>query len=331
MTSTDIAPVDIPALEKALVNGDLASLSSAERVSYYRQVCESLGLNPLTRPFQYLQLSGRLTLYATKDATEQLRRRDEISIRLVAREMHADVGAYVVTAQASTPSGRTDEATGAVSISGLRGESLANALMKAETKAKRRVTLSICGLGFLDESEVDSPSPAVDLETGEFTTNASFAEAGSRLVSALTDQGHSADDAKRIAAEVWERHGLRRGQAVPRSLLDEILAAAASIAPEQAATDAQEAPGADEADPSTPIGAKAGQALHRYMGAKGVASKDDQQALIVCCSNGRTTHASQLTRPEKIRVEQMADDIAEGRLDIQRVRAAVAEAEGVTA
>jgi hypothetical protein len=28
--------------------------------------------------------------------------------------------------------------------------------MKAETKAKRRVTLSICGLGFLDETEVET-------------------------------------------------------------------------------------------------------------------------------------------------------------------------------
>lgn len=33
---------------------------------------------------------------------------------------------------------------------------MANALMKAETKAKRRVTLSICGLGLLDESEIDT-------------------------------------------------------------------------------------------------------------------------------------------------------------------------------
>ena len=33
---------------------------------------------------------------------------------------------------------------------------LANAIMKAETKAKRRVTLSICGLGMLDETELET-------------------------------------------------------------------------------------------------------------------------------------------------------------------------------
>src|SRR5439155_4115860 len=33
--------------------------------------------------------------------------------------------------------------------------------MKAETKAKRRLTLSLCGLGMLDESEVEVPPTAV--------------------------------------------------------------------------------------------------------------------------------------------------------------------------
>jgi hypothetical protein len=50
-------------------------------------------------------------------------------------------------------------------------EELANAFMKAETKAKRRVTLSICGLGFLDESEIESIAEAkrvrVNFETGD--------------------------------------------------------------------------------------------------------------------------------------------------------------------
>lgn len=43
--------------------------------------------------------------------------------------------------------------------------------MKAETKAKRRVTLSVAGLGWLDETEVvsvpDARPVTVDPETGE--------------------------------------------------------------------------------------------------------------------------------------------------------------------
>lgn len=56
------------------------------------------------------------------------------------------------------PHGRQDESIGAVPIAALKGEALANAMMKCETKAKRRVTLSICGLGMLDETEVESVS-----------------------------------------------------------------------------------------------------------------------------------------------------------------------------
>jgi hypothetical protein len=54
-----------------------------------------------------------------------------------------------------------------VSIKGLSGEALANATMKAETKAKRRLTLSLVGLGFLDESEIEGATADVDPTTGE--------------------------------------------------------------------------------------------------------------------------------------------------------------------
>jgi len=171
-------PADVPAqpdagalLEQVVIAGDLARLTPAQRVAYYRSVCESLGLNPLTQPFNYLNLSGRLVLYATRTATDQIRATRGISVQIVSREMLQDAGLYVVTARATSRDGRTDEAVGAVSIAGLRGEALANAIMKAETKAKRRATLSLVGLGWLDESEAESVPgarpAAVDRETGE--------------------------------------------------------------------------------------------------------------------------------------------------------------------
>ncbi len=52
--------------------------------------------------------------------------------------------------------GREDESIGALPITNLKGEALSNAIMKCETKAKRRVTLSICGLSMMDETEVES-------------------------------------------------------------------------------------------------------------------------------------------------------------------------------
>lgn len=141
-------------MESVLLAGDLQKLSSQQRVSFYGSVCESLHLNPLTKPFEYIVLNNKMTLYTTKNCTDQLRARDNISIKIVSRDVID--GIYVVTAGASAPSGRTDESTGAVAIDKLSGESRANAYMKAETKAKRRVTLSICGLSMPDESEIET-------------------------------------------------------------------------------------------------------------------------------------------------------------------------------
>jgi hypothetical protein len=140
-------------LETVLVRGDLSQLTAQQRLDYINEMCKVVGINPMSRPFQYITLSGRLTLYATRDCTDQIRKRDRISVTITARERMDDV--YVVTARATLPDGRTDEAIGAVNIKGLAGEALANAMMKAETKAKRRVTLSIGGLGMLDETEVE--------------------------------------------------------------------------------------------------------------------------------------------------------------------------------
>lgn len=140
--------------ETALISGNLAELSVEERLNYYKNICDSLGLNSLTKPFEYITLNGKLQLYATKACTEQLRSARGVSLRITDRQYVNDC--YMVTASACLPDNRCDESTGVVSIAGLKGDSLANALMKAETKAKRRATLSICGLGWLDESEIET-------------------------------------------------------------------------------------------------------------------------------------------------------------------------------
>lgn len=140
--------------ELALVKGDLSKLSDVERASYVKNLCESLGLNMLTKPFEYIVLNGRLTLYANKSATDQLRQIRKVSITKTEVNQVGDI--YMVTAYAATPDGRTDCDTGALNIKNLGGDNLANAIMKAITKAKRRVTLSICGLGMLDESELET-------------------------------------------------------------------------------------------------------------------------------------------------------------------------------
>jgi hypothetical protein len=142
------------AIEKALIGGDLSDLSLEQRGALYQQVCASLGLNPLTQPFGYLQLQGKLRLYALKGCTDQLRALRKISIEIVSMKVEQDL--FMVHVRARDEAGRVDEDVGFALITNKKGDDLGNAKLKAITKAKRRCTLSICGLGMLDESEVES-------------------------------------------------------------------------------------------------------------------------------------------------------------------------------
>ena len=156
------------ALEKAVLEGDLSKLTEAERLTYYKKTCESLGLNPLTKPFQYIKLNGQLKLYASKDCTEQLRKLNQISLPAEKVKFWDNDGFIFCQVSAFAKDGRSDTDIGSVK---LQGTTLDNAYKKALTQAKRRVTLSICGLGVLDESDIQSIPPTqveiVDIPTVE--------------------------------------------------------------------------------------------------------------------------------------------------------------------
>lgn len=154
------------AVEAALATGDLSRLNTDDRIAWYNRRCAIARLDPSTRPFEYITLQNKLTLYATKSCTDQLNGIHGISHESISRET-VD-GIHIVTVQARTKGGRTTTDIGAIPIQGLRGPELANALMKTVTKAKRRATLSLCGLGdVIDESELDTVSDVRECdETG---------------------------------------------------------------------------------------------------------------------------------------------------------------------
>ena len=159
MSAEVVATDQAAIIAKIVLQGDLSGLTKEQKVTYYRDFCESLDLDPITRPFDYLTLKGKEVLYANKGATEQLRSKKGVSITDINREIVRDLCG--VTVKGVNRHGRADAATGAVDITGLGGDSLANAFMKAETKAKRRLTLSICGLGVMDETEIET----IDMRT----------------------------------------------------------------------------------------------------------------------------------------------------------------------
>ena len=145
-------------VESLVLRGDVSGLSPDEKTRHYLRLCERLRLDPSTQPFQLLKLNGKEVFYAAKGATDQLRARWRIDCDLIDGPKVVDTGAgKVICATARARLGRrTDTSTGAVPVPAGGGEALCNALLKAETKAKRRVTLSILGLGMLDEIELET-------------------------------------------------------------------------------------------------------------------------------------------------------------------------------
>lgn len=169
--STGIAlrePAPLPeAVEQVIVHGDLAKLSTQERLKFYVARCQAANLDPRCRPFEYINLQGKLVLYAKKECAEQLNGLHGISHTVIESKVDEKSGLCEVLVQASMGT-RTTVDIGIVPIKGLAGADLANAKMKAMTKAKRRATLSLCGLGdVVDESELDTVRTRECTDTGE--------------------------------------------------------------------------------------------------------------------------------------------------------------------
>lgn len=145
-------------MESIVVTGDLILLSAEDRVKFYVQVCEAMHLDVRIRPLQYFEQIDRngkhnLILYALRNASVQLSHHHGLSTSLSKPEIQQDV--VMFTAIVTDKAGRTDSAVGAQSLKGLSGKDYADAIMAAQTKAKRRAILDFVGSGLLDESEVE--------------------------------------------------------------------------------------------------------------------------------------------------------------------------------
>ena len=161
-----VVPADVSAgaLQSAL-NGDLAKLSGEDRLKFYGKLCEFTGLNPLSKPFDWIQFQGKLTLYPNKGCAEQLRKLHGITFddRF---DRQLEFGVMTMTVRGQDQRGRRDFATAALPFDDkMPADARAIAIMKLETKAKRRLTLSICGLTmFARDAEDQEP------EGGEVST-----------------------------------------------------------------------------------------------------------------------------------------------------------------
>jgi hypothetical protein len=224
----EVNPADV--MEGLIIRGDLEGLTPEQRVVYYNRVCDSIGVNPLTQPFQYLKLQGKLILYATRACADQLRKLHGIDITIVSQDVSD--GLLTVHARAKDRDGRVDEDLGVVPFPDtLRGDVRANTILRAVTKAKRRVTLSISGLGYLDETEAEDipgaekvkPAPValrpaelstgtrIDRETGEITETAAPDPAASPGVVDAASPSDTPGGGAALSIEDMAREAASRG------------------------------------------------------------------------------------------------------------------------
>lgn len=151
----DVAPSVMTTLANMeAARQDSRSLSPEDRAAYVAEICRALKLNPLTRPVQFLALQGREVLYLTRGATDQLAARHGLNRETLEGPDFRTIENVKVAfckVKASLPTGRYEVATATLKMA-----SPADDLMKVETKAKRRATLSILGIGLLSEEEAES-------------------------------------------------------------------------------------------------------------------------------------------------------------------------------
>jgi len=151
-------------IKRLIIGQDLSVLQPNEQVEYYKLVCQRLGLDAFRKPFDLIILDGKLQMYANKECTAQLTSLRKLAITIINKERIGEL--YIVTARATAQDGTSSEDIGITNLSKKQrkdgtyyeqsADSIANQMMKAATKAKRRAVLSACGLGMIDAEELDT-------------------------------------------------------------------------------------------------------------------------------------------------------------------------------
>lgn len=163
-TAIQKQPANTELLKKILFKGDLSSLTPEQQISYYIQRCERIGLDPLSKPFDFLEITDKKTgekkivLYANKECAAQLTVERNISIEKL--ERIEESGVYTVIAHVRAANSRTGINLSVAKVKGLEGNNYENAVKRCVTQAIRRAILMTCGLGDTDESEISDISTA---------------------------------------------------------------------------------------------------------------------------------------------------------------------------
>lgn len=146
----------------------LDNLTDEQKTEYKINACEFFGIPAELNLLEFMRLDSgdsgtHLVLYAKKGATDMLRESRGISVDEI-KETLGD-GFIMFTAKGHDKTGRTDVAVGAADTKGRSGKALSDAIMTAQTRASRRLTLQFVGGGLLDESEVTNTTTNISSAT----------------------------------------------------------------------------------------------------------------------------------------------------------------------
>ncbi len=126
---------------------DLSALNEQEQNTWALQVCEKYKMDSLMCPISFIPnpKTNKIIPYLNRAGSEQLIFNHKMKVTV--SEPSFINGICIVKANVTMPNGVINENIGCVSIEGLKGEALSNAIMKATTKAKRRAVIGAVGLG----------------------------------------------------------------------------------------------------------------------------------------------------------------------------------------
>lgn len=146
---------------------DLDRLNDEQLRQYYYDACAFHGVPPELNVLAFTYMDSgdgarRRVLYAKKGATDIIRDRLGISVVDLRKEIFN--GTLTYTCFGKNIDGRLEIAVGASYIEGVTGRALEIAIMVAQTRAVRRMTLQFAGAGLLDETELQADSKTTDIK-----------------------------------------------------------------------------------------------------------------------------------------------------------------------
>lgn len=156
------------AIRSYLRTGDLSVLPDVEKDKVLLKMCEHYQLDAVMRPFILIKLNGKEVWYPTKSATDMVAAKFNLTREVLEIKENVERGILECRVKVTQEgSSRTETCISAVSIvefgrdeTGkivgkiMKGEAYANALMKVDTKAKRRATLGWLGIAdYYDPAE----------------------------------------------------------------------------------------------------------------------------------------------------------------------------------